>query len=67
MAEQEIIITIDEDGKIKAETLGIKGEMCLEELKKILENEPFVELQKTDEYYQSPDVKVKENQKIRKK
>ena len=36
MQEFKIIIEIDEDGNIKAETKGMKGEVCIEELKDIL-------------------------------
>jgi hypothetical protein len=60
MAEQRIVITIDENGKIHATTEGIKGEMCLDELQKLLEN--LVELDsitKTDEFYQENELKNK--------
>ena len=30
MAERRIEISIDQDGKINAQTEGIKGEMCLD-------------------------------------
>jgi hypothetical protein len=66
MAEQIITIEIDENGKIKAETEGIKGEMCLDELQKLLED--FGELQsvnKTDEFYQNQTINV--NNKIQNK
>ena len=60
MAEQTIIITIDENGKINAETTGLKGEMCIDELEKILEGESDMSsIKKTDEYYQQPIVKPK--------
>ncbi len=36
MAEQRIVITIDENGKINASTEGIKGEMCLTNFKNYL-------------------------------
>lgn len=66
MAEQTITIEIDENGKIKAETEGIKGEMCLDELQKLLED--FGELQsvnKTDEFHQNQTINV--NKKIQNK
>jgi len=54
MAEQTIIITIDDNGKIKAETNGIKGEMCLDELQELLDQEDnLLEVEKTDEYFQT--------------
>ena len=59
MAEQTITIEIDENGKIKAETEGIKGEICLDELQKLLEE--FGDLQsvnKTDEFYQNQTINV---------
>lgn len=58
MAEQRIVITIDENGKINASTEGIKGEMCLDELQELLGS--FEELQsinKTDEFYQANELK----------
>lgn len=58
MAEQRIVITIDENGKINASTEGLKGEMCLDELQELLGS--FEELQsinKTDEFYQANDLK----------
>lgn len=58
MAEQRIVITIDENGKINASTEGIKGEMCLDELQELLGS--FEELQsinKTDEFYQTNELK----------
>lgn len=59
MAEQRIIVTIDENGKIDAATNGIKGEMCLAELQELLDDfENLQSVKKTDEYYQSVEVKV---------
>ena len=60
MAEQQIIVTIDENGKINASTDGIKGEMCLIELQELLDDfENLQSVKKTDEYYQSEVVKSK--------
>jgi len=59
MAEQTITIEIDESGKIKAATEGIKGEMCLDELQQLIEG--FGDLQsvkKTDEFNQSQKINV---------
>jgi hypothetical protein len=36
MQEFNISIEIDEDGNIKADTKGMKGEVCVDELKNIL-------------------------------
>jgi len=53
MAEQRIEITIDGNGKINAATEGIKGEMCLAELKELLGAERNLQsVAKTDEFYQ---------------
>jgi len=60
MAEQTITITIDENGKINAETIGIKGKMCLDELQELLENEGnLLSVKKTDEYFQQQTVKIR--------
>lgn len=66
MAEQRITLTIDENGKISASTDGLKGEMCLTELQEILDDfENLQSVKKTDEYYQSAEVKI--NNIIRRK
>ncbi len=58
MAEQRIVITIDENGKINASTEGIKGEMCLDELQELLGNqEELQSINKTDEFYQANELK----------
>ena len=63
MAEHRIVVTIDENGKINASTDGIKGEMCLDDLKSLLEDiADFESVKKTDEYYQKNELKV--NNKI---
>ena len=36
MSERKIIITIDEDGKISAEADHFQGEICIEEIQKLL-------------------------------
>lgn len=36
MQEYNVIIEIDEDGNIKAETKGMKGDICINELDEIL-------------------------------
>lgn len=60
MAEKRIIVTIDENGKINASTDGIKGEMCLTELQELIDDfENLQSVKKTDEYYQSEEVKSK--------
>ncbi len=59
MAEQTITITIDENGKINAETIGIKGEMCFDELQELLEEEgDLLSVKETDEYFQQQIVKT---------
>jgi hypothetical protein len=59
MAEQRIVITIDENGKINAATEGIKGEMCLAELQELLGAEDNLQsVTKTDEFYQANELKT---------
>jgi len=67
MAEQRVVVTIDENGKINASTEGIKGEMCLDELQDLLgELADLESITKTDEFYQKtevkPQVKIKREQ-----
>lgn len=58
MAEQRIVITIDENGKINASTEGLKGEMCLDELQELLGNlEELESISKTDEFFQADQLK----------
>jgi len=53
MPEQQITLTIDEEGAISAKTSGFKGESCLEALEEILGNKAeVIQVKKTDEYYQ---------------
>ena len=63
MAEQRIIVTIDENGKINAATDGLKGEVCLSELQELLDMENLQSVKKTDEYYQANELKNKNIQK----
>jgi hypothetical protein len=66
MAEQRIVVTIDENGKINASTEGIKGEMCLAELQSLLgELADLESVTKTDEYYQANELSTKKLQERR--
>ena len=68
MAEQRILITIDENGKINASTEGIKGEKCLDELNILLGDlAELNSINKTDEFYQSNVIKSNSKIEIRKK
>ncbi len=59
MAEQTITITIDQNGKINVETIGLKGEMCFDELQELLGNEAdLLSVKKTDEYFQKQTIKT---------
>ncbi|GHU30661.1 hypothetical protein FACS1894172_04310 [Spirochaetia bacterium] len=59
MAEQRVVVTIDENGKINASTEGIKGEMCLDELQDLLgEIADLESISKTDEFYQGNELKT---------
>ena len=65
MAEQRIVVIIDENGKINAKTDGIKGEVCIEELQKILGEVADLEsVSKTDEYYQHNELHAKNIQRV---
>ena len=53
MQEYNVIIEIDEDGNIKAETKGMKGDTCVNELDEILKGLDGERHQKNKpEYYQ---------------
>jgi hypothetical protein len=65
MPEQRIVITIDGDGKINAETHGIKGEVCINELQELLgEIADLESITKTDEYYQHNELHIQKTQKL---
>jgi len=52
MAEKKIVIDIDEDGSIKAETFGMHGTECLNELDKVLKDLALQsETVKKDEFF----------------
>jgi len=64
MTEGKIEIKIDEKGEIEAETRGILGPKCLEEVNKLLEDLAAVtSVNKTDEYYMKSEVNTKNNVK----
>ncbi|WP_413693098.1 DUF2997 domain-containing protein [Pseudoalteromonas sp. KJ10-2] len=52
MAEEKIILLIDEDGTISAKTAGFKGEACIDALDKLLGSQSPTLVKKTDEYMQ---------------
>lgn len=57
MAETKIIITIDEDGRIVAETEGLKGEACLNELEALLGSGlEIASIKTTDEFEQEANI-----------
>ncbi|MEZ4935958.1 MAG: DUF2997 domain-containing protein [Crocinitomicaceae bacterium] len=58
MAEERIVITIDENGKINASTEGVKGDLCLDQLQELLSSlEELQSIIKTDEFYQTNELK----------
>jgi hypothetical protein len=66
MAETKIIITIDEDGRIVAETQGIKGEACLTELEALLGTDVAIaSIKTTDEFLQQS--KIDHQQQLKSK
>jgi len=68
MAEQRILVSIDENGKINASTEGIKGDLCLAELQKLLGDLADLDsITKTDEFYQANELKSYNKIEIKKK
>jgi len=57
MAEEKIILLIDEDGGISAKTAGFKGETCFDALNELLGPQSLTSVKKTDEYLQQVDTK----------
>jgi hypothetical protein len=52
MEEHKIKITIDENGKVHAETLGVEGEACMDELADLLADLVQLEnIKKKPEYH----------------
>ena len=66
MKEYKIKVNIDEAGKISAETFGIEGTECIDELSELLKEFGEVEkIKKKPEYYKK--VTIKNSQKLNKK
>ncbi len=66
MAETKITITIDENGRIVAETEGLKGETCLTELEAILGTGlEIASIKTTDEFTQ--EAKIDNQQQLKSK
>jgi len=65
MQEFNINIEIDEDGNIKAETKGMKGEVCVDELKNILKGLEGEQTYKNKPEFYSKNLKTS-NQILRK-
>ncbi|PEQ91720.1 hypothetical protein CN481_15640 [Bacillus sp. AFS006103] len=54
MEEVQIILTISEDGGISAETKGMKGSVCMDELEKLFaEIDEINSVTKTEDYYET--------------
>ncbi|MFA0570468.1 DUF2997 domain-containing protein [Vibrio gallaecicus] len=67
MPEQQITLTIDEEGAITAKTSGFKGKTCLGALEEILgDTTGLIQVKITDEYYQQQAVYCSETIKLRK-
>ncbi|MBB1354241.1 MULTISPECIES: DUF2997 domain-containing protein [unclassified Pseudoalteromonas] len=59
MPEQQIIITIDEQGQVNAKTEGFQGDSCIDAVVDLLGEQINIKnLKKTDEYHQSQTVKA---------
>lgn len=66
MAEERIVITIDENGGLTAKTSGFKGETCLDALSDILDSETnCARVEKTDAFYQKQRVQKQTLQKMK--
>ena len=53
MAEERIVIHVDDNGKISAQTEGFKGDTCLKELETLLEGVgDIAKVKKTDDFFQ---------------
>ncbi|MCJ8314623.1 MAG: DUF2997 domain-containing protein [Saccharospirillaceae bacterium] len=66
MPEQQITLTIDEEGAITAKTAGFKGKSCLEALEKLLGNTTdIIQVKTTDEYHQQQTIECKNTIKQR--
>ncbi len=59
MPEQQIILTIDEQGQINAKTEGFKGESCIDAVVELLGEQININnIKKTDEFHKSQVVEV---------
>ena len=68
MAEQKIVITIDENGSVHAKTDGFQGSDCLDALDELLELDGMVsDMKKTDAYEQESNVRISRELRIGKK
>lgn len=66
MQEYNVTIKIDEDGNIKAETKGMKGDVCVGELDEILKGlDGEQDFKNKPEFYQT--VKNKSNMNVKTK
>jgi len=66
MPEQQITLTIDEEGSITAKTSGFKGASCLEALEELLgDTTGIIQVKTTDEYHQKQAVQCSETIKLR--
>lgn len=58
MKEYKIEVAVDEKGNLTAETFGMQGKICAEELDQILAGiEGEREVKNSGDYYKSPSVK----------
>jgi hypothetical protein len=68
MQEFNIIVDIDENGNIKAETKGISGETCVSELDEILKGlEGEKNFKNKPEFYKKESLKVVSQKTVSKK
>ena len=66
MAEQKIILVIDDEGAISAKTFGFEGEACLEALDDILGGQPITSVKTTDDYNRPAQIQATIKQGVKK-
>ena len=68
MQEYNVIIEIDEDGNIQAETKGMKGDICISELDEILKGlEGEQSFKNNQEFYQKNEKQTTKLENTRRK
>jgi len=64
MAEEKIVVEIDENGELKAETFGLVGPICMEKLDKLLKDFDGGDNEKKPDYYKHPTISPNTKQTV---